>query len=279
VTSSVPGRDAGPTELSAVSSTLRVPLAARAFGDTWFPSVAVGDRSAAAVMMALGGDRQSWPVDPATVYCVLARTRKFRTLAQSFIVCRPRSTAVNLGCGLANYFQWLDNGRNRWIDVDLEHVVSLRRELLPLSSSRQRLIAADLTQPGWWSRLGLGAGTPVFVMCEGLLMYLEPDQVRALLSEIATYAPPGTQIVLDAIHWLSAGAACWCPPVRRTGAEFRWGLRRVDELAAIHPRLTLLAEHDLAQLIEMPYSIPGSAFRFYAGAPFYGVYQLVVGDW
>lgn len=91
---------------------------------------------------------------------------------------------MNLGCGLAHYFQWLDNGQARMTDADLPEVLSIRRALLPTEGDRHVLHEADLTGAGWRDRLGLPATQyeqPVFLFSEGVLMYLLLEVVRAVL--------------------------------------------------------------------------------------------------
>jgi O-methyltransferase involved in polyketide biosynthesis len=77
---------------------------------------------------------------------------------------------VNLGCGLSQYFQWLDNGRNTWLDTDMRPSMELRRRLLPPDTERQRSAIIDLRRPQWWQDLNLPAqalGQPLFMLCEG----------------------------------------------------------------------------------------------------------------
>lgn len=278
-TSHDPGHHVARAALDGACSTLLISLMARAYGDAWFPHAAVDDRSARRVAAALGEDPwlSGW-VDAATAYGVLVRTRVMRELARSFVARQPGFQGVHLACGLADYFQWLDNGHARWLDVDLPAVVSLRRRLMPPGCRRQRLVPADLTRPGWWSRLRIGSDAPALVLCEGLLMYLAPSQVQAVLREIATRAPPGSEILVDGCSSLAVGTPWWCAPVCRSGVPFRWGVSRIGMLAGLHCRLTLLSIHDLLEECGWPFALAASAFRSTAaGVPFYAVYHFAVG--
>ncbi|MFS2055251.1 class I SAM-dependent methyltransferase, partial [Variovorax sp. CT11-76] len=125
--------------LSAVPSTLRIPLAARAFGDAMFPRLAIGDASAARLLATLEDQAPPLPRDRATVYGVLARTRCFRALARDFLQAHAGGHVVNLGCGLSHYFQWLDDGRSRMTDADLPEVLAVRRALMADDASAQGL--------------------------------------------------------------------------------------------------------------------------------------------
>ena len=268
-----------PSALSAVPSTLLITLAARAHGDAMFPPVAAGDTNAAALLRGLVTDPAPYMAHRPSIYGVLARTRLFRDLTARFLERHPLAVGANLGCGLADYFQWLDHGGNAWIDADLPEVLALREARLPAARARQRRVAADLSQPGWWVQLGLpGAASPdpVTLICEGVLMYLRPDQARGFLQEFGAHAPPGSQLLFDAMCWLAIGRGQRNPSVRHTGADFHWGPRRVGELAAAHPRLVLQAEHRVMEGYGWPYALLGPVFRRLFGVPFYALYQMGV---
>lgn len=267
--------------LTAVPSTLRIPLAARAFGDALFPDVAVGDAFAAPMMQALDDDGQAWLEDGGCVYGVLVRTRQFRQLAQDFLQARPGGLVANLGCGLSNYFQWLDDGQSRMIDADLPEVLSIRDQLLPAATGRHRQQVLDLRADDWWRTLDLPHrdGSPVCLISEGVLMYLARGQVRSLLHTFGENAPAGSVFAFDALCWLTVGNARMHPLVRLTEAEFTWGPASLSELTAPHPRLRLEAVHQVMEGYSAPHSFADNAFRFFTGVPFYAVYVLrVEGD-
>lgn len=267
--------------LPPVPSTLLIPLAARARGDHYFPWLACGDSVAAELLQRLGADVEGYLDDLPTVLNVLWRTRFIRDTAQGFFLMHPEAQGVNLGCGLSHHFQWLDTGGNHWLDADLPEVMALRRPLLSPQSPRARLADIDITRPGWWQRLGLphrARAQPVLVVCEGVLMYLEPAQVEAVLQEFAQCAPAGSRLVLDVLTHRAVGTAHRHASVGPTGAEFRWGVARLTDLPAAHPRLALLHEHSVAEC----YGWAGLALETlwwpWLGAPLYGMVTLGVKD-
>ncbi len=262
--------------LSAVPSTLRIPLAARAFGDAMFPRMAIGDASAARLLATLEDQAPPLPRDRATVYGVLARTRCFRALARDFLQANPGGHVVNLGCGLSHYFQWLDDGKARMTDADLPEVLAVRRALLADDEPRHAVRPLDLTAPDWWDGLDLPArdGPPVFLFSEGVLMYLEPAQVEAVFVTFGERAPAGSVLAFDAMCWLATGRAHRHPSVRPTGAQFRWGLRRPAELARAHPRLRLAGTHEVMAGYGFPHGMLSHAIGAFFGVPMYAVYAL-----
>ena len=268
-------------QLPPVPSTLLIPLAARAHGGRYFPWLDCHDAVAQALLTQLGADVNSTLDDLPTVLHVLWRTRAIKEAGRAFFAEHPQALGVNLGCGLTHHFQWLDTGANQWLDADLPAVMALRKPLLPPQCPRMRHADLDLSQPGWWQRLGLPAqrtAPPVLLVCEGVLMYLPPAQVHAVLAEFAQHAPPGSRMVLDVMTRQAVGCAARHASVGPTGAEFRWGVGRMAELAAVHPRLHLLREQSVAE----GYGWAGIAmdmwWRPWLGAPLYGLATLGVRD-
>ena len=222
---SLPPSTAASTQMPAVGShglepvetTLLIPLVARAYGDQIFPDMAVHDRCAEIALAGLHEDEdeiQEYLQDRLSVYGVLSRTRIFRQLATDFFTRHPHSWGVNLGCGLSSYFQWLDRHDNHWLDADLPAVMALRESLLPTLGSRHHSASIDLRRAHWWRSLGLPQGPraqPVWVMLEGVLMYLQPQEVMHVLREFACHAPPGSELVCDSLSWMATGWASLHP--------------------------------------------------------------------
>lgn len=267
--------------LHAVPSTLLIPLAARAGGGQCFPWLDCHDAHASDLLDALSVDPAPYLADRATVVNILWRTGLLKTTAQAFFARHPDALGANLGCGLSTHFQWLDNGRNRWLDADLPEVAALRAALLPPATPRWRNSTVDLCQPGWWQALGLPArdsATPVLLLCEGVLMYLAPEQALAVLHTFATEAPPGSELLLDTLSYLAVGRAQHHASVGPTGAQFRWGLHWPSELTAPHPRLRLLRLRSVAECYGWAGLGAEACWQPWLGAPLYGLAQLGLHD-
>lgn len=268
---------ASPPPLSAVPSTLRIPLAARALGGTLFPQLEVGDTHASRLLQAMGDDGQQWLQDRQSTYGVLARTLRFRDHALAFLARHPSAHVANLGCGLSHYLQWLDNGQLRMTDADLPEVMALRQQLLPTQSPRHAQTVLDLSDPQWWDALGLPATRdepPVFLFSEGVFMYLTPSTVHAILTTFGKRAPAGSVLCFDAMCWLAMGRAKHHTSVRKTHAEFQWGPRKLADLTRPHPRLQLRNSDGVMAGYSLFYRLLEPAFRTMAGVPFYAVYAL-----
>ena len=156
----------------------------------------------------------------------------------------PDGTVVALGEGLETQFWRVDNGRVRWVTVDLPRDASgCAGELLP-QSSRQRLLARSALDPGWMGEVDASHG--MLLTAQGLLMYFEYDEVRRLVAACAERFPGGA-LVFDAVPcWLSVrsrsgkfkGTGSYRPP------PWHWGLnsQTARDLAAAHPMVVELRE-------------------------------------
>ena len=102
----------------------------------------------------------------------------------------------------------------------------------------------DLRNPQWWQALHLprrALAQPLFMLCEGVLMYLQPAQVRQVLREFATQAPAGSRLLIATLSQCAVGQAGLHASVCRTGAQFHWGIRHMRELTDCQRRCGGLA--------------------------------------
>ena len=265
--------------LPPVPSTLLIPLVARAEGGRCFPWLECHDSEAVHLLDCLGVDPGPYLVDQPTVLNVLWRTRVIQQVAQAFFAQHPQALGVNLGAGLSHHFQWLDQGRNRWLDADLPEVMALREALLPVPGGRQQAATVDLTDDAWWTALGLPEQTdaqPVFLLLEGVLMYLQPAQVAQVLAQFGARAPAGSVLLLDVMSALGVGRAAAHYSVGPTGAQFQWGVQRMDELTQAHPRLQLQQARSVAEAYGWAGIWAEACWRPWLPAPLYGMAALQV---
>lgn len=108
----------------------------------------------------------------------------------------PDGLVVSLGEGLETQFHRVDNGRVQWLTVDLPEGIRLR-ELFIRPGGRVRHLACSATDLAWMEQVGTPSA--LFVVAQGLFMYLPEDEVQRLLLAIAGRFP-GTELVFDLVH-------------------------------------------------------------------------------
>jgi O-methyltransferase involved in polyketide biosynthesis len=95
----------------------------------------------------------------------------------------------------------VDNGRARWLCVELPEIAAVRRLLLP-AGERQCTLAQSALDLSWRDEVDDSRG--VLITAQGLLMYLRPPEVRELIAGCAERFRGGA-LVFDAVpRWFSA---------------------------------------------------------------------------
>ncbi|WP_330455780.1 class I SAM-dependent methyltransferase [Streptomyces sp. NBC_00820] len=123
------------------------------------------------------------------------RVRTFDDAVRAFLREHPDGTVVNLAEGLETQFWRVNNGRARWLGVELPETAEVRRALLP-DEERRRTLGRSALDLSW--RDGVDASRGVLVTAQGLLMYLRPAEVRELIDGCAEGFPGGA-LVFDAV--------------------------------------------------------------------------------
>ena len=268
-------------QLGRVSNTLLIPLVARATGGRIFPRFHPHDAYAQQWLEALHTQVRSFAGDWATVLNILWRTWLIKQLGESFFQCHPRAWGINLGAGLSHYFQWLDNQQNRWIDLDLAPVGQLRKAIFGRTRERHSQRVFNIKQANWWTACALPPRQhpqPVFLICEGVSMYLRPQQMRAVLQHIGQHAPSGSELVMDYISDIGIGKAYLHPSVADTGSEFRWGCNHIQDMCSAHPRLHLAQDHSVSEAYGAGVYWMEKVLEPWWGGPMYGLARFVVQD-
>jgi O-methyltransferase involved in polyketide biosynthesis len=165
-----------PVDLSGVPETLLGNLGRRAAAAR---IGALRDPVAVEVVDRLGYD---FADSTGGVRLHTARVATFDAAVRRFLGRHPAGTVVALGEGLETQFWRLDNGRVRWLTVDLPETMELRRQLLP-DGPRQSSHSGSALDLGWLDELR--PADPVLVTAQGLLPYFYRDQVHGLIAGIA----------------------------------------------------------------------------------------------
>ena len=128
------------------------------------------------------------------------RAAEIDRVIRSWLESHPYGLVVSLGEGLETQVRRVDNGRMRWLSVDLPDAIRIREVFLQ-PTDRFRHISVSALDPAWMDAVDPSSG--VLIVAQGLLMYLEPETVHQLLSDIADRFP-GAEMVFDVVpRWFS----------------------------------------------------------------------------
>ncbi|MBY8879151.1 class I SAM-dependent methyltransferase [Actinacidiphila acidipaludis] len=161
-----------------------------------------------------------------------------------FLAERPGGTVVALGEGLETQFWRVDDGRVRWLSVDLPETVEVRRTLLPDDPPRRRSLACSALDLRWMDEVGDGvASRDVMVTAQGLLMYLPEAEAKGLIAACAERFPGG-RFLFDALPRAmvarNQAGALGSSDGRYRAPRWEWGMDVTEyrKVAAASPRIT-----------------------------------------
>ncbi len=155
------------------------------------------------------------------------RSQMFDEALRPWLAAHPGGTVVELGCGLETQFQRCDDGRVRWLCVDVPDAIAVRERYLA-PSERCRHVVCSALDLRWMDEVEVTNG--VFVTAQGLFMYFPEDEVGRLISAMAKRFEGG-ELMFDTIpRWFSRKTMAGFDVTRHYRAPpMPWGIIR-DEI-------------------------------------------------
>lgn len=218
-----------PPPLSGIPETMLWTLHNRA-SEALRPDAWLRDDDAVSIYRAIDYNYERSFGQPDSSHAI--RSLVFDEALKPWLAEHPGGTVVELACGLETQFQRCDDGKVRWLCVDVPEAIDIRERFLsPNARCRHlRKSALDLT---WMDEVDPARG--LFVTAQGLLMYFAEKDVRMLLAALFERFP-NVELMFDTIPpWFSRKT------IRPQGlwktAHYRvppmpWGIRR-DRIAAM----------------------------------------------
>ena len=224
--------------LTEVKETLLITLYAKA-RDSILPGSALRDRWAAEAVSRIDYDFRKLAIDRDMKVGIALRAHIFDGYARDFLARHHEATVLHLGCGLdSRVFRIDPPPAVHWFDVDYPDVVELRRRLYP-SRDGYTLVGTSVTDPAWLD--GIPSDRPTLILAEGLLMYIDGDEVHALIDRLLARFRSG-EIAFDCFSRSGLNLVQRHRSVRATGAVLRWSVENPREVEAAHPRLVLTGD-------------------------------------
>jgi methyltransferase (TIGR00027 family) len=189
--------------LNGVSETLLVTLYIRAM-ESQRPDALIKDEKAVALVKKIkdeGGYDFSriklLHLGDENKLVITLRCRELDRYTRDFLERHPESVVVHIGCGLDTRFERVDNGQVEWFDLDLPHIIDLRRDLMGGEKPRYHLLSCSVLEDAWLEALKPYKERPYLFLAEGVFMYMHEDQVKSLVQTLLAHFP-GAQLVFDA---------------------------------------------------------------------------------
>ena len=161
------------------------------------------------------------------------RAKRFDDYAIDFLQKYPEAAIVNIGCGLDNRFERIDNGKCTFLDIDLPDIINLKQNIFP-AANRYKQIGQSVFDFSWFEVL---PKQPVILLAEGVFMYCNENDVKRLFDKIHT-STPGAEIAFEVFSskWLKGWRKFIVDlKIRKQlkfgeGASFKFGITDSNEI-------------------------------------------------
>ncbi|HEY3687325.1 MAG TPA: class I SAM-dependent methyltransferase [Streptosporangiaceae bacterium] len=220
----------------------------------------LGDPTAEDAVSRIDYDFGTFKMRDSMAVSVAVRAKLFDDLVRTYLSAHPDATVLHLGCGMDSRVFRIDPPPTvRWFDVDYPDVIALREAVYPYGDRPgYTTIGSSVTDPDWLARVP--ADKPALVVAEGLTMYLDPAEGRALLRALVAHFPSG-EMIFDVFSGLAIKLQKTNPVVRRTNATLRWGIDDPRELEPLG--LTVVDRRLAAEMIpDSARAVLPASYRF-----------------
>ncbi len=208
--------------LTKEQETLLIPLFSKARNNLIFV-----DEKARQILDGVQYDFSQLKVPKKTAVTLCMRAKQLDEYTRQFLSAHPQALILHLGCGLDSRCLRVSHPQAAWIDLDLPDVIELRKKFYQ-QGEKDFMIPSSVTDLEWMDQVP-PEGRPVLVIAEGLLMYLDEKDVRALILALHQRFP-GCSMAFDAFSKLTAERVKAHPSLQKTGAVIQWGIDDPHEI-------------------------------------------------
>jgi len=180
-------------EKDSVQETLMIPLMGRVIAQKKFPNL-INDPTAEKIIKKIDYDFSSQEKKMTSLFGVYGalevsqREYDLEWEINDYLKSNPKASVVNLGCGLDDLFNRVNNGECRGFNIDFEDVITARNELLPPLDNEKNIIH-NINDTEWFSEIPHENGV-IFVGL-GLFYYFTFDEVKSLFTKMTEHFTTG----------------------------------------------------------------------------------------
>lgn len=173
-------------EKNTVQETLIIPLYARKLATQHYPEL-FRDEKAVALIERLDYDfsaleeKSGGLMQRFGALEVAMRQNDLAAEAKDYLCAHPSAAVVNLGCGLDQTGENVDNGTCLIYNIDLPDVIAVRNELLP-AGPRVKNIAVNINDTAWFGEIDASGG--VVFLAAGVFYYFTAEQIKVLFTKM-----------------------------------------------------------------------------------------------
>jgi len=236
-------------DLSGVPETLLITLYLRAM-ETQRPDALIKDEKAEELFRKIGDEglydfnrMKSLHLSEENKLVIILRNREIDRCARDFLARCPDAVVVHIGCGLDTRFERVAerNDRVEWYELDLPHVIDLRRKLMDDEAGRRHLLGCSVLEDEWLDTVSVHRWRPFLFLAEGVFMYFTEAQVKRLVLTLRDRFP-GAELIFDADSPIHVWRHNLQYLISKLKFPTHWGIWHGQEIEAWGKDIRLLGE-------------------------------------
>jgi len=227
--------------------TLLVPLYCK-YLESQKESPIIKDEKAIEIVNGIEYDYEQLEIPKQTCVTICIRAKQFDNYVKNFLMDKPGSIVIHLGCGLDSRFNRVDNNKVEWYDLDFPEVIELRKHFYK-ETDRYHLISSSVTKLNWLDSIN-AKNKPVMILAEGLFMYLKEEEIKSLFKALQIKFLIST-IIFDSYSEITARGIKNHPSIKKTGAIINWGINNAKNIESWSNKIHLKEEWYFTQSDEI----------------------------
>jgi O-methyltransferase involved in polyketide biosynthesis len=220
-------------ELENVSETLLVPLFFKA--KETLENGIITDHAAVKIIERIQYDFQKMATDKDTQAIIAFRTQILDKIVSEYISRVDKPVIINLGAGLDTRHLRFEE-KIKWYQLDLDKPMQLRNLFFEEESIN---ITKSILDFSWID--DVDEKESVLIIIEGVLMYLEENQVKAIFEAVGLNFS-NTYVVFDTIPKTLVNIRTH-KSIDMKRAPFKWGNNNLDEIETWENKLRKIKEY------------------------------------
>lgn len=212
--------------LTGIPETLFITLRIRV-AETKKPNGAIKDPDAVNILNQIEfNESNKNKVSKISQTGVITRTIILDGVIAEFLANNPQGIIVNLGCGLDARCKRLSPQAFQWFDIDVAESIDLRKHFFE-ETPTYHMIAKSMFDYSWMNNIP--KNHPLLFLAEGVMMYFEEKDIRALFTKIAeTFL--SAEIAFNTLGKWMARNHKKHPDVKKYNAPFKWGIDNAQSI-------------------------------------------------
>ena len=201
-----------------VNKTLYIPLYGKAYVSS--RGLLLEDKKAQEIWAAEGFALKGKAKSKWLAYNMGMRSAVFDQWTRQQLQEKLDAVVLHVGCGMDSRCIRVGTKGGQWFDVDFPEVIAERKRYFE-ETDEYHMIGSDIREEAWLDRIP--AGKTAIIVMEGVSMYLQPEELKAVLKRWKTHFGD-VRILMDTYTVFAAKATKYKNPINEVGVTVVYGL-------------------------------------------------------